>query len=234
VRIRGVLFDVDDTLVDSERAIRTAIGGHLDELGLPSGPTALAHWAELAEFHFSRYLAGELTFGQQRRERVRAMMGRLMTDEEADEWILGYVRRIESAWAPFPDALSSVESLTDLRLGVVTNTETWYQRAKLEQVGLLDRFRCLIGTDTVGVPKPQPEIFHAGCAALDLDAGETVYVGDRLQVDAIGARDAGLVGVWLDRSGAGRAPAGVHVITSLEELPDVLGLERAGDGTPAP
>jgi putative hydrolase of the HAD superfamily len=226
VRIRGVLFDVDETLVDSHGAARTAIGGHLDELGLPSGPAALAHWRELAEFHFGRYLSGELSFGQQRRERVRAMMGRVMTDEEADEWIRGYVRRMESAWAPFPDVVSSVDCLAHLRLGVVTNTETWYQRAKLEQVGLLDRFRCLIGTDTVGVPKPQPEIFHAGCAALDLDAAETVYVGDRLQVDAIGARDAGLVGVWLDRSRTGQAPHGVPVITSLAELPDVLRRHR--------
>ena len=223
--IKGVLFDVDETLVDSDGAVRVAIEGHLGELGLPSGPAALAQWQELEEMYFSRYLAGELTFLQQRRERARGMAGWPMNDDEADEWLLGYVRRFESAWAPFPDVLGSVAGLDGLRLGVVTNTESWYQREKLRHVGLIDRFECLIGTDTVGVPKPEPEIFHAGCDALGLDPAETMYVGDRLDVDALGARDAGLVGVWLDRSGGGGARSGVPVIGSLEELPPLL---RAG------
>lgn len=229
--IRGVLFDVDETLVDSDGAVRIAIEGHLDEMGLPSGPDALEQWMALEELYFSRYLAGELSFVEQRRERARGMVGRPMTDEEADAWLLGYVRRFESAWELFPDALSSVDTLADLRLGVVTNTESWYQRNKLHRLGLIDRFSCLIGADTVGVPKPEPEIFHAGCAALGLEPAETVYVGDRLDVDALGAREAGLVGVWLDRTGRGRAPAGVPVISSLEQLPDLLrdyGRRRGG------
>jgi putative hydrolase of the HAD superfamily len=230
VYIKGVLFDVDETLVDSGAAVRVAIEGHLDDLGLPSGPAALAQWVELEEVYFSRYLAGELTFFEQRRERVRHMAGRSMSDDEADDWLFGYVQRIGAAWEPFPDAVPSVDTLADMRLGIVTNTETWYQREKLEYVGLMDRFRCLIGTDTVGVAKPDPEIFRAGCEALGTEPGETLYVGDRLEVDAIGARDAGLVGVWLDRTGGGEAPPGVPVITSLEQLPDLLRLPGGDHG----
>jgi len=222
MHVKGILFDVDETLVDHDWAVKTAIEGHLDELGLPSGPDALAQWMELEGLHFSRYLAGELTFPDQRRERARDMVGYPMTDAEADAWLDGYVRRFESAWAPFTDAVWAVDSLSDLSLGVVTNLEVCYQRAKLACVGLLDRFGCLIGTDTVGVPKPSPEIFHAGCAALGLEPAETMYVGDRLEVDALGARDAGLVGVWLDRTGLGVAPAGVPVINTLEQLPELL------------
>jgi putative hydrolase of the HAD superfamily len=223
VRVNGILFDVDETLVNHDGAMRTAIEGHLDELGMPSGPAALAQWMELEDLHFSRYLAGELTFPDHRRERARGMVGLPLSDAEADAWIAGYVRRFTSAWTPFTDAVTAVDSLSELRLGVVTNVEVSYQREKLACVGLLDRFGCLVGTDTVGVPKPSPEIFHAGCAALGLTPGETMYVGDRLEVDALGARDAGLVGVWLDRAGVGGAPAGVPVISSLEQLPDLIG-----------
>jgi putative hydrolase of the HAD superfamily len=49
-------------------------------------------------------------------------------------------------------------------------------------------------------------------------------VGDRLDLDAIGARDAGMVGVWLNRTGpaGGALPSDVAMITSLELLPELL------------
>jgi putative hydrolase of the HAD superfamily len=54
-------------------------------------------------------------------------------------------------------------------------------------------------------------------------------VGDRLHTDAIGAAQAGLVGVWLDRNGRATADereqaaaAGVRVIRSLAEVPGAI------------
>jgi putative hydrolase of the HAD superfamily len=51
-----------------------------------------------------------------------------------------------------------------------------------------------------------------------------VHVGDQLATDAVGARDAGLHGVWLDRSGGGALPqgAGISVIGQLAELPALV------------
>jgi len=58
-------------------------------------------------------------------------------------------------------------------------------------------------------------------------------VGDELDVDAVAARQAGLVGIWLDRPGPRRVPvtdadvaaAGVTVLRSLDHLPAVLHLD---------
>jgi putative hydrolase of the HAD superfamily len=54
--------------------------------------------------------------------------------------------------------------------------------------------------------------------------GQAVHVGDRLDTDAVGARDAGLHGVWLDRSGCGMLPqgAGISVIRQLADLPALV------------
>jgi FMN phosphatase YigB (HAD superfamily) len=50
-----------------------------------------------------------------------------------------------------------------------------------------------------------------------------VHVGDSVLSDVEGAHAAGLVAVWLDRHGdAWPPPPGVHRITSLTELPDLL------------
>ena len=54
-------------------------------------------------------------------------------------------------------------------------------------------------------------------------------MGDLLETDARGSRAAGLLGVWLDRVGAGGQPADVPAISSLDELPELVqSTRRAG------
>ena len=71
--------------------------------------------------------------------------------------------------------------------------------------------------------KPDARIFleaarQAGCAP-----GECLYVGDRLETDALGSARAGMTGVWLNRNGrSGNAPDGVVVICGLELLPRLI------------
>lgn len=74
--IRAVLFDVDDTLVDYSGAERAGIARHLCDLGVPAGtvPAGVSYWHLLMECHFTRYLDGELSFQEHRRERVRDML----------------------------------------------------------------------------------------------------------------------------------------------------------------
>ena len=74
-----------------------------------------------------------------------------------------------------------------------------------------------------------PSIFLHSCSVFGVTPSEAAYVGDRLHTDAIGAANAGLTGVWLNRSAAPTAAeradassAGVLVIESLASLPALL------------
>ena len=124
-----------------------------------------------------------------------------------------------------------------LRIGALTNAATALQDEKLRRTGFPD-VRVLVGVDTLGFGKPDPRVFLEACRRLGTDPARTAYVGDEADVDALGARDAGLVGVWLDRPGARRHPVdeasvtAVAVIRSLAELPDALGVP-AGPATTA-
>ncbi len=237
--VTAVLFDVDDTLIDHRNAVRTGFLRHLARVAPHVEPEgAYTHWHELEGLHYGRYLTGELSWQGQRRERVRdlgaawGLVG-LFGDEDVDAWFDGFRREMEAATAAFTDALTTLDGL-GVPVGVVSNNETTNVRAKLARCGLGGYFDVVICPDVVGVAKPDPGIFLAGCAALRSDPATTAYVGDLLHTDAIGARDAGLVGVWLDRQGGQSepVPAQLVCIASLHDLTDALGLGTLG-GTSA-
>ncbi len=231
-RVSAVLFDLDRTLIDLERATRLGIDAHLASLGLPAGPKAYAEWKRLEVLHVQRYLDGRSTMHGQRRDRVRAMTGKALTNDEADAWFTAYRSCMESELRLFDDAraaLDHVQSDLGVPVGIVTNMDTDYQLLKLSAVKLpAHRFACILGTDRLPAPKPHPDAFLHACEALGLKPEPTVvYVGDEPHTDALGAHRAGLRGVWLDRPGAFPSadpapPAWIERITSLAELPALL------------
>ncbi|MFK0257137.1 HAD family hydrolase [Streptomyces sp. NPDC090445] len=230
--IRAVLWDIDDTLFDYTGADTAGLARRLAEEGLDgrygSPEKALALWREATARHWDRFAAGEVTFRGQRRDRVRDFLGEpAMGDEEADAWFDRYVEHYKAAWTVFPDVVPALDALAGrYRHGVLSNSSSVNQDPKLRALGLRERFEVLVCAAELGVSKPEEAAFHAACEALGLPPGDTAYVGDQPEIDARGARDAGMTAVWLDRGGdRGPAPAGVHRIEGLAQLPEVL----AGD-----
>lgn len=241
VAIEGVLFDIDDTLVDTRQAFASAIAtvARVWLPGLPEEhhPAVLARWRSDPHGHFRAYTRGELDFETQRRRRaddLQATFGGAPFDEP------GYAAWLELFWGTFtrsyvahPDARPAIDDLRALgvRIGALTNAARAHQEEKLVLTGYPD-VPLLVSVDTLGFGKPDPRAFAEACRRLGTEPGRTAYVGDELDVDAMGASAAGLTGVWLDRPGArpgGEVPdatrtAGVRVIASLAELPRALGM----------
>ncbi|HEY5835307.1 HAD family hydrolase [Streptomyces sp.] len=232
--IRAVLWDIDDTIFDYAGADRAGLRNHLRHEGLPDGydtvGQALDRWEELTALHWARFAAGECDFPGQRRDRVRDFLGRALTDEEADAYFARHVAHYEAAWALFPDAVPVLDLLAgEYRHAVLSNSAFEHQDRKLRTLGVRDRFEALLCAVELGVSKPEAAAFHAACDVLGLAPHEVAYVGNEPDIDARGAADAGLHGIWLDRlrigwpPELGGPPRGVRGrITGLAELPGLL------------
>ncbi len=230
-----VLFDLDDTLFDHRDSVRQGIEGHRVSLGLPGHPDEeFARWNALEEFHYHRYLSGELDFLEQRRARARGFVephGLVLADPEADAWFEAYLRHYERTWQLHADAAAALDRLEarGIRLGIITNGDIAFQGAKLAGLGITDRFEHVITSGQFGVAKPDARIFVHACEVFGVPVDRAMYVGDRLRTDAIGAASAGLTGVWLDRGGAATVEelgaareAGARVIHTLDEVDALL------------
>lgn len=206
--VQGILFDIDETLVD----LRTAsIAGFIEtakeDFKAVPGNEVLRIAEDFADDvigAYGRYMSGELTFLGQRELRLRNAYGhaKLMppADDEFLAWADEYELKVRAAWKPFPDVLPFLEFLDSLQIpyGAVSNNVEDYQRKKLAIAGI-PGFDIVIGSDTAGAPKPGAAPFIAGCQALGTELGQTLYIGDNPETDIQGAVNAGLRGLLINR-----------------------------------
>jgi putative hydrolase of the HAD superfamily len=125
------------------------------------------------------------------------------------------------------DLLQTLESFQrrGVKLGIVSNT--FVPAAALDRhlrmVGLFPYFPVRIYSGEIGHRKPGPRIFQLALEQIGAKANETVFVGDRIETDMVGARRAGMTTILKRPDGQCRPHRCVdHVITRIAELPNVL------------
>jgi putative hydrolase of the HAD superfamily len=236
-RVAGVLLDIDETLVDLEgamdRALREVSAPLLPHLGEDEWVAFCRIFTRGSDDIYDRYIAGEITFAQQRvlrAERCLAHFGSAFdSGAQAAGWLEAYETAQPSYVRAFADVMPFLDALeaSGVAYGAVSNNVHDYQRAKLDTAGL-QRIGVLVGIDAVGAAKPDPAIFREGLRQLGTSAGETVYIGDNPAHDVVGAAGAGIRGIWLNRRAAvlenEMAALVRDEVSSLAEIPALLGL----------
>jgi len=125
----------------------------------------------------------------------------------------------------FPDAEPALRQLkSTYRLGLLTNGAPGVQLPKIEGSGLAQYFDTIIISGEVGIGKPDPRIFLHIANRLDVSPAETVMVGDSLERDILGAQQAGIRPIWLNRAVDSPPEDAVPFdrIASLADLGDAL------------
>ena len=140
------------------------------------------------------------------------------------------VERLYNGYALLPtqlydDALPTVRALhkRGKLLGIISNHSHSVRPIIQQMVGRYIPAERVIISQEFGVTKPTPSIFHEALRCLSVPPQQTVFVGDNLEVDAIGAVVQGGLGCgfWLDRHDMGSKrplPPNVIRITNLRQL----------------
>jgi FMN phosphatase YigB (HAD superfamily) len=112
------------------------------------------------------------------------------------------------------------------RLAVVSNFD--YSPTAidiLERAGVVDLFGAVVVSDAVGWRKPRRDIFDVALARLGVEARAALFVGDRADMDVLGAHGVGMDAAWINPS-AEPLPAGIapprYELRDLGELDAIL------------
>lgn len=97
---------------------------------------------------------------------------------------------------PFPGAIAALDRLDalDIKVAVVTNKFEDFARKLLDELGLTERFTCIIGGDTLGPGRSKPHRAPIDAMIRRSGGGSAVFVGDSIY-DIMAAKNAGIPGI---------------------------------------
>ena len=214
--VDGLLFDLDNTLLDRQTAFAGVAGSFYDEhLRASASVTREEAVAMMARWDGDGYADRE----EMRRRWLNEWPDAGLDMESLAEW---YGSAMERQVEPDLEVNGFLAQLNDRRVpwGIVTNGRP-SQRGKCRAAGLEQLAPFIIVSGEVGYEKPDPRIFRDALEATGLTAPEQVmFVGDNPEADIDGAKRFGMKAAWIRR---GRQyPAGLqppdHVMDHVMEV----------------
>lgn len=218
--VDAVVFDLDDTLIDWWGSVERCLGAF-------AGPEVISALQAHCREHLWEFRPGSADVWHRNtwalhHHRHDVWPVALAGLDPAERSLL--LQRFEDElWVGFfPDTLPALDRLADaVRLAVLSNNQLLPD--EVERLRLLDRFE-LAHAAPPEFPKPHPVPFRRMADALGVPIERCVYVGDSVRTDVLGAHEAGMRAVWLNRwhDAWPERPAGIGMVASLAELPELL------------
>ena len=200
--LRGVLFDVGDTLVRLDAGAGALVGRAARALGVEVDPEAAAGvWSRvLVEASTPEELGKGRDLSLDRHREVwTELYRRCGADELAPNLAAAVYDATVRAdgWIAFPDALEVLRGLkrAGIPVGVVSDTG-FDLRPVLRRTGLAPYLDTVLMSYEHGRCKPDVGVFRAACQALGVDPARVLMVGDNPHTDG-GAAPAGLTTLLL-------------------------------------
>ena len=200
-KIKAISFDLDDTLWPIWPTIERAEKALHDWLGFHA-PMAAAMFASAGALREIRNEIGDSRpdlksdLSALRRESIRLALVRAGENPALAEPAFDVFFDERQRVTFYDDALASLDFLAE-RFPLVSVSNG---NADVHRVGLGRYFQASISAREFGVGKPDPRIFLAAVGALDLQPDQVLHVGDDATLDGLGALNAGMQSVWLNRS----------------------------------
>ncbi|MCU0896953.1 MAG: HAD hydrolase-like protein [Burkholderiales bacterium] len=166
--VSAVLFDLDGTFADTAPDLGGALNRQRKARGLQPLPL------ETIRPHASAGARGLLGVG------FGIAPGDADYEAMRDEFLALYEGALcleSRLFDGIPELVSALES-RGLEWGIVTNKAARFTLPLLDALGVRERARCIVSGDTCPQPKPHPAPLLAGSAALGIEPGRCLYVGD--------------------------------------------------------
>lgn len=186
---RALLFDLDNTLLDRQAAVRAYLAGWLERSQASTDEESFLEEALLVD-----------ALGYAPREDFLAWWSRRSNGQTTADLWTDWQTHLSEHIAPDPHLKPFIETLEErFALAIVTNGGIKTQRPKLDALGLyelVDSAHVLI-SGALGSWKPDPQIFLIASERVGHDPGDCMFIGDDPARDIAGAHRVGMQTCWV-------------------------------------
>jgi putative hydrolase of the HAD superfamily len=234
---QAVLFDLDDTLLEDDKAAenaweKTAVVFALktrlfskDEFAARVNYIRKHSWSDARKTSLDT--KGKIDFFHTRTIIVKKALDELGCNYE-DRTINEIVRTFADIKLELAKYVEGAEntlhelSKRGIKLALLTNGEADEQRKKIKKLGVEKFFSVCLVEGELGHGKPDSRIFEMALNLLGVNKNQVWMVGDRLEYDILGSQRMGIFSVWCDYGKTG-LPAGSaikpdRIINNISEL----------------
>lgn len=221
--IEFLFLDLDDTILDFQKAERIALARTLEGFGLPPTDTVLARYHEINRQHWERLERKELTREQVLVGRFAALFREMGLSADPESVARAYEDNLGQGHYFLPGAEEALKSLSQkYKLYLASNGTARVQAGRLKSAGIIPYFQEIFVSEEMGANKPDPAYFSACFARIPgFRKDRAMMVGDSLTSDILGGIQAGIATCWINprhKTGSICADYEIESIVQLEAL----------------
>jgi len=224
--IKVISFDVDGTLYDYLKVMKYALSCVLMELtGMDPFAASRLNVEKLIEIAKDVLRRYKNKFEKLEKIRLEVFRQALILAGKPDEDIIHrlndvYMKHRYEDIKLFEDVKPALKALSgNYSIGLISNGNSYPKK-----YGLADVFQFSIFAQDYGVEKPDPALFHLALQKTGCEKHQILHAGDSLTEDVQGAKNAGIISVWVNRTGEKNIESITpdFEISNLSELVDIL------------
>ena len=221
-----LFLDLDDTILDFQKAEALALSKTLREFGLEPTEHVLKRYNLINKAHWEALERKELTREQVLVGRFQMLFAEMGITVEPVSVARAYEDHLSIGHYFLPGAEEAVKSLSKkYKLYLARNGTAKVQAGRLKSADISKYFEAVFVSQELGANKPSLEYFERCFARIpEFDKTKALIVGDSLTSDILGGQNAGIATCWVNpHHKAGREDIRVdYEIEALSQLEELL------------
>ena len=217
-----VFFDLDDTLLDFQKAEAIAVAKALQSVGVSPTEALIYRYSQVNKQHWQRLGRGELTREQVLVQRFAALFQEQGIDTDPAICRTHYEDLLCQGHYFIDGAQEILSYLAPkYRLYLASNGTAKVQDSRLRSAGISAYFQDIFISERLGANKPSLSFFQKCFARIpDFRPEQALIIGDSLTSDIQGGNNAGISTCWLNPKGASR-PTDLRIDWEIRRLCDL-------------
>lgn len=193
-----LLFDLDDTILDFEKAERIAVKKTLKELGVSPKDAYVRLYHEINEAGWAKCERGEMAKNEHFSSRFDEFFNEIGLDKEGKIGEDLYENHLKEGVYLMPGAKRVLRKLhKDYTLVLVSNGVSATQKTRLANAKIKEYFKGIFVSDKMGVSKPDKSFFDKVLRAMRIRNKEScLIIGNGITSDILGGKNSGIDTCW--------------------------------------